>query len=150
MVNYISHNLARKVHFDDQEEVKSEKKFNLSFAGVSDNASTHATDAEYTPDSDFTGENFGTQLNVILEKGESQYEAPRLRTDDEVNMLRAKLAAKSAAYDDEADYINGVRAQADAVQGIVEETNAMIDGYIKAQQDDLNEMYRQLWGLEDN
>ena len=77
--NYISHTprgSGPKVHFDDQEEIKSEKRFNLSFANVSDNASTHATDAEFTPHtpgSDFEDDSFGTKLNVILEKGESQY-----------------------------------------------------------------------------
>ena len=110
--NYISHSArgGRKIHFDDQEETKSEKKLNVSFAAVSDNCSTHATDAEFTPNSELAEESFGAQMEVIMEKGESQYEMPRLRTDEEVRHHRAILSAKSRAYDHEAERINDVHA----------------------------------------
>ena len=150
--NYISHSArgGRKIHFDDQEETKSEKRFNLSFAGVSDNCSTHATDAEFTPNSELAEESFAAQMEVIMEKGESKYETPRLRTDEEVRHHRAILDAKSRAYDEEAERINDVHAQADGVLNIVAQTNAMIDNWQKRQQDDLNAMYRHIWGMNEN
>ena len=133
--NFNSHSArgGRKIHFDDQEETKSEKRFNLSFAGVSDNCSTHASDAAFTPNSELAEESFGAQLEVIMEKGESKYEMPRLRTDEEVRYHTAILDAKSRAYDHEAERINDVKAQADGVLNIVAQTNAMIDNWQKAQ-----------------
>ena len=153
--NHISHSArgGHKIHFDDQEETKSEKKHNISFANVSDNCSTHAsTDAEYSPDRKDVEEDscFGTQLNVIMEKGESTYEQPRLRTDEEVRHHRAILDAKSRAYDEEAERINDVKAMADGVHDIVAQTNAMIDNWQKAQEEDLNAMYRHIWGMSEN
>lgn len=78
---------------------------------MSDNNSTHATDAEFTPDSDLGEDScFSNRLDIIMEKGESQYEQPRLRTDEEVRHHRAILEAKSRAYDQEAERINDVKA----------------------------------------
>ena len=129
--NYISHSArgVRKVQFDDQEEIKGEKRFNLSFANVSDSCSTHATDAEFTPSSDFGDEGFGSRLEVIMEKGESQYEQPRTRTHEEVDYHRAILAAKSRAFDENAEEINAVHAQADGVLSIVAQTEQMIENW---------------------
>ena len=111
--NFSNHSArgGRKINFIDEEETKSEKRFNLCFSGMSDNNSTHATDAEFTPDSELGEDScFSNRLDIIMEKGESQYEQPRLRTDEEVRYHRAILEAKSRAYDQEAERINDVKA----------------------------------------
>ena len=113
MVNYISHNQPMFIkfsarHLADAEETKSDKTLNVSYSGMSAYASTAGSEAELSPRSE-VGDVFSSQLNTILEKGESQCEAPQhLYTDDEVDTLRAKLDDKARKIEAEGDKIQAV------------------------------------------
>ena len=132
MVNYISHNQPMYIkfsarHLADAEETKSEKTLNVSYSGMSAYASTAGSEAELSPRSE-VGDAFSSQLNTILEKGESQYEPHQhLYTDDEVDNLRAKLEDKSREIAAEGDKIQAVMNKADGVMRICEEVDAMIE-----------------------
>ena len=132
MVNYISHTQPMFIkfsarHLADAEESKSEKSLNVSYSGMSAYASTAGSEAELSPRSE--GQDaFSSQLNTILEKGESIYEPHQHHyTDDQIDDLRAKLDDKSREIEAEGDKIKAVMNKADGVMRICEEVDAMIE-----------------------
>ena len=133
---------------DSFEETKSARasssnsKLNMGESSLQSEGTTHSS-LNYSESSEMTSFAHFEDLEVILEKGESKCcdEKPLLHyTNDEIDLLCAKLEEKSQACNVEVQKVEYVKDLADETRRLCQETMAKIDNFISVSENDLSTM----------